>query len=65
MLMLPLLKAIAGQENFPLPLAYIQHLKEAVVGVVEGLENLYRQLLKRYDSFLWTQSVCIINQELQ
>ena len=50
--MLPLLKALASQDDFPLPLAYNQCLKEAVVGMVERLEHLYRQSLKRYYDIL-------------
>ena len=53
MFMLPLLKALAGQDDFPLPLAYVQHLREAVVSVVERLEHLYQQSLKRYYASLW------------
>ena len=64
--MLPLLKALAGQDDFPLPLAYTQRLREAVVGVVERLEHLHQQSLKRYDILLWIQfHRCFTKQELQ
>ena len=46
--MLPLLKAMASQDDFPLPLRYVQLLREAVVGLMERLEDSHQRSLKRY-----------------
>jgi hypothetical protein len=46
--MLPLLGAISGQDDFPLPLHYIQRLKEMVTNLVERLETAYCRSQQRY-----------------
>ena len=40
-LVLPLITAMANQDDFPLPLHYVQQLKEMVVGLVAQLEAAY------------------------
>jgi len=45
---LPLVNAMAGQDDFPLPLRYVQLLKEMTTDLVERLETAHRHSLQRY-----------------
>lgn len=45
---LPLFNAMAGQDDFPLPLCYVQLLREMVTDLVEQLETAYCRSQQRY-----------------
>ena len=50
---LPLVNAMASQDDFPLPLRYIQILREMVTDLMERLETAHCHSLQRYAILTW------------